>query len=270
MNKVNIFSPAKINLNLKILNFDHNFLKHKLKSQISILKLSDKIQISKSKYTSIHYKSSYKNILIKNDIIKRTIINFDKKYKTQSNFKILVTKNIPVGYGLGGGSSNAASILKFLYSYHSIHLNNFWNDAPIIGSDVLLFLDNYPKIIDGLKGFKNIKVQKPRWRKVFLIFPSKKNLTKDIFLEYKKNKHKNKKFRNDNDLVHASKSLNKEFKEIYEYLEKVKSECKLFGMSGSGSSIFLSFVSSGVQNSIITDIIEKYPSVRIEKSYYFS
>ena len=37
----------------------------------------------------------------------------------------MIHKNIPIGYGLGGGSSNAASILKFLYKYHQIKSNNF-------------------------------------------------------------------------------------------------------------------------------------------------
>ena len=53
-------------------------------------------------------------IFVKNDIIKKTIKYFDKKYNKKSKFNILVDKKIPIGYGIGGGSSNAASILKYL------------------------------------------------------------------------------------------------------------------------------------------------------------
>ena len=40
-----LISPAKINLNLKIINFDKEFKKHKLSSQVAIIKLHDVIEI---------------------------------------------------------------------------------------------------------------------------------------------------------------------------------------------------------------------------------
>ena len=39
-------------------------------------------------------------------------------------------------------------ILKFLYNFHNIDNKNFYIDAPNIGSDVLIFMDNYPKVIE--------------------------------------------------------------------------------------------------------------------------
>ena len=113
---------------------------------------------------------------MKNDIIEKSILFFDRKYKTKTKLKFLVYKKIPVGYGLGGGSSNAASILKFLYKYHQITSKNFEKDAPLIGSDVIIFKDKYPKIIDGLNQYKYLKAKKYYWRKVYLIFPSQNNI----------------------------------------------------------------------------------------------
>ena len=81
-------------------------------------------------------------------------------------------------------------------------------------------------------------------------------------------KNKNKTFQND--LLYASMIFNEEFKDLYNYIEVKKDKLVLWGMSGSGSSIFLSFKSNYTENSLINDIRSKYPLVRIEKSYYFS
>nr|HMS66274.1 hypothetical protein [Ignavibacteria bacterium] len=62
-------------------------------------------------------------------------------------------KKTPVGGGLGGGSSNAASIIKFLINYYSIDINS--NKAGIIdmamsiGSDVPFFLTMKPCYAEG-------------------------------------------------------------------------------------------------------------------------
>lgn len=270
MNKIQIYSPAKINLNLKVIKFDNNSRKHKLKSRVSILKLCDVIQIIKSKSLNIKYHKLNKKIYLADDIIKKTISYFDKKYKKKSSFNINVEKKIPVGYGLGGGSSNAASILKFLYSYYKINPNNFWIDAPNIGSDVLLFIDQNPKMIDGIKSIKRIKPSKPRWKKIFIIIPNQKNLTKDIFLNFKKKQYHHTNIKTKNDLTYSSRALNPEFTRIYDFLCNFRDDFKLFDMSGSGSSIFVSFKSPYVEKSIIHNIHEKFPLLRIEKSYYFS
>ena len=81
-------SPAKINLTLKVLNYDKLLSKHKISSKVYLLKLSDNIKVSKSKNLSIKYYINKKKIIVQNDIIKKTIIYFDKKYGTNSKFEI--------------------------------------------------------------------------------------------------------------------------------------------------------------------------------------
>jgi len=264
-------SPAKINLTLKVLNYDQILMKHKISSKVYLLKLSDTIIVLKSKNLSIKYYINKKKITVQNDIIKKTIIYFDKKYGTSSKFEISINKIIPIGYGLGGGSSNSASILKFLYNFHNIDNKNFYIDAPYIGSDGLIFMDNYPKVIDGLNKFKKINTKQTRWRKIFLLIPSKKNITKKIFDIYRKNKNSMMtKTLSQNDLLYSSMMFNKEFKNLYNFIKTHKVKFKVNGMSGSGSSIFFTFKSNIAEKSLINDIKSKYPLVRIEKSYYFS
>ena len=244
-----LISPAKINLNLKVIKFDKNLQKHKLSSQIAIIKLHDLIEIKPSNDLSIIYRdTNKKKIFVKNDIIKKTIKYFDKKYKKKSKFNILVDKKIPIGYGIGGGSSNAASILKYLYKFYKINPKNFFDDAPKLGSDVLLFFNQTPKIIDGIKSYRILNKNTARWKKIYLIFPRTKNLTASIFSHFRKNSISEKTTKNPfrNDLLKSSLAVNPEFFDIYSLMLSEKKKFSFFGMSGSGSSIFFNFDKSNV------------------------
>ena len=271
--RVKLLSPAKINQTLKILAYNKFEKKHQLRSKVNILKLADEITISNSKKLTINYYYNKKKIIIQNDIIYKTIKFFDKKYFKSSNFKIKIKKNIPIGYGLGGGSSNAATILKFLYKYYNLSDLSFYKDAPFIGSDVLLFINQSPKIIDGLKKARSIlnSINKPaRWKKVFLIFPQKKNITKAIFQEYLNKKNKYLKLTKvKNDLIYAAFDKNKEMKKIYNFMNDLRVNFKNFGMTGSGSCLFVSYKSISAEKTINTLFSVYFPFVRIEKTYYF-
>ena len=267
-----LISPAKINLNLKVIKFDKKLKKHKLSSQIAIIKLHDVIEIKPSNDLSVIYRdTNKKKIFVKNDIIKKTIKYFDKKYKKKSKFNILVDKKIPIGYGIGGGSSNAASILKYLYKFYKINPQNFFDDAPELGSDVLLFFNQTPKIIDGIKSYKILNKNTARWKKIYLIFPRTKNLTASIFSHFRKNSISEKTTKNPfrNDLLKSSLAVNPEFFDIYSLMISEKKKFSFFGMSGSGSSIFFNFDKISSERSVIQLIKQKFPLVRIEKSYYF-
>ena len=267
-----LISPAKINLNLKVIKFDKNLQKHKLSSQIAIIKLHDVIEIKPSNDLSVIYRdTNKKKIFVKNDIIKKTIKYFDKKYKKKSKFNILVDKKIPIGYGIGGGSSNAASILKYLYKFYKINPQNFFDDAPELGSDVLLFFNQTPKIIDGIKSYRILNKNTARWKKIYLIFPRTKNLTASIFSHFRKNSISEKTTKNPfrNDLLKSSLAVNPEFFDIYSLMLSEKKKFSFFGMSGSGSSIFFNFDKISSERSMIQLIKQKFPLVRIEKSYYF-
>jgi len=267
-----LISPAKINLNLKVIKFDKKLKKHKLSSQIAIIKLHDVIEIKPSNDLSVIYRdTNKKKIFVKNDIIKKTIKYFDKKYKKKSKFNILVNKKIPIGYGIGGGSSNAASILKYLYKFYKINPQNFFDDAPELGSDVLLFFNQTPKIIDGIKSYKILNRNTARWKKIYLIFPRTKNLTASIFSHFRKNSISEKTTKNPfrNDLLKSSLAVNPEFFDIYSLMISEKKKFSFFSMSGSGSSIFFNFDKISSERSVIQLIKQKFPLVRIEKSYYF-
>ena len=101
------------------------------------------------------------------------------------------------------------------------------------------------------------------------VFKESKVLS-EIFSNFKKKQYLHTNIKTKNDLTYSSRALNPEFSKIYDFLCCFRNDFKLFDMSGSGSSIFVSFKSSYVEKSIIHNIHEKFPLLRIEKSYYFS
>ncbi len=268
-------SYSKVNINLEVIDYLEKFKKHKLKSNVVILKLSDEIHIHKSIKKNILYVDGYskKKLIIKKDIINKTINFFDKKYLTKTLLSIKIIKFIPIGYGLGGGSSNASIILNYLYDLHSISKSNFNYDSHAIGSDVCLFKDISPKKIDGITSFKYNINPTYSWNKIYLILPSKKNSTKKIFSLYKNTKNNNNLSSNNmsnNDLLASAMNYNKEMKEIILFLNKNHKLFLKYGMTGSGSGVFIIFGAKPYNRSFFNQFRTLFPLASIEKSEYFS
>ncbi|MDL2297169.1 4-(cytidine 5'-diphospho)-2-C-methyl-D-erythritol kinase [Bacteroidales bacterium OttesenSCG-928-B11] len=64
---------------------------------------------------------------------------------------IMLHKEIPTGAGLGGGSADAAFVLKMINEVARLHLNNddLRNYAAKLGSDVPFFIENRPVFATG-------------------------------------------------------------------------------------------------------------------------
>ena len=76
-----------------------------------------------------------------------------------SNVKIHLHKQIPIGAGLGGGSSDASFTLKALNKIFNLQLSNIELEkyALELGADCPFFIDNTPKLVEGI-GEKMTKI----------------------------------------------------------------------------------------------------------------
>ena len=109
-----IKSYAKINLALNIVGKTSNL--HKIESIIAFVDLHDIVLIKsiKSKKHIISFSGKFsKNIKKKNTVFKLLEILDKKKLLNNKKFQIRINKQIPSKAGLGGGSMNAGSILKY-------------------------------------------------------------------------------------------------------------------------------------------------------------
>jgi 4-diphosphocytidyl-2-C-methyl-D-erythritol kinase len=144
MEKMIVDSPAKINLGLNVVGRRTDGY-HDLETIFITLLLSDKLTFSKSDELRLNTNSKQLNELNDNLILK-AIKLLERQSKRKILAEIFVEKNIPIGGGLGGGSSNAAITLKainklFQLGFSFTELSEF---ALELGSDVPFFLNPVP------------------------------------------------------------------------------------------------------------------------------
>ena len=186
MKKKIIKSYAKINLSLNVIGKDRNNF-HKIQSIISFLDLHDIIyikQINKKKHIVKFSGIFSKNI--RKDSITQLLKILDQKKLLNKKFSIQVIKNIPQESGLGGGSMNAASVLKFLLKNKLIKLskNEILNISNRVGSDVFLGLDRKNLILVNNKKIKKFSLKLGLF--LILIKPKIGCSTKEIYGHVKK------------------------------------------------------------------------------------
>ena len=145
-------APAKLNIRLKVTGRRADGY-HELVSIMVPVGLFDHIELELIRLRRIML--SCQGLSVPNNkenLVYRAASAFSSKAGTPRGISIKLTKNIPVSAGLGGGSSDAAFILK--------GLNEMWSNpltpqelvdlAVCLGADVPFFLLNRPCIARGI------------------------------------------------------------------------------------------------------------------------
>jgi 4-diphosphocytidyl-2-C-methyl-D-erythritol kinase len=144
MNKIVLKSPAKINIGLNIIRKREDGY-HDLETIFYPLLLSDILTFEKADDTTLESNSNEINSL-KTNLIFTAIELLEKIVGRKLNVNIYLEKIIPIGAGLGGGSSNAATTLKALNQLFelNVNFNKLSETALKLGSDVPFFLKPFP------------------------------------------------------------------------------------------------------------------------------
>ncbi len=182
MERINIHALAKINVGLNIVKKrDDGY--HNLETIFyQINDLFDVLTFEKADKLELVVTEEIQDLMNDNIIVKAVKL-LEEKVKKSFNVKITLNKNIPIGAGLGGGSSDAASTLKAIDKLFDLDLthNELKTLALELGSDVPLFLYDYPTIGksrgEDLEKI-DIKIDKP----ILLVNPGIHISTKDAFL----------------------------------------------------------------------------------------
>jgi 4-diphosphocytidyl-2-C-methyl-D-erythritol kinase len=137
MNSVTIKAPAKINLYLEVIKKRPDGY-HDIRTIMQSVDLFDIIHVAKTK-RDICIESSYPNIPLdeRNTAYKAAKIMQDY-YKFDGGLKIAIEKNIPIAAGLGGGSSDAAAVLKAINFLYDLKIDDLMLSklGKEIGADV--------------------------------------------------------------------------------------------------------------------------------------
>ena len=249
-----INSRAKINLNLNIIRKSKKKKLHLIESLVCFVNLSDKIYInkSKSKYHKVKFIGKFSKKITKKNTITKLLSLLDKDNVLKNKYKILVKKEIPLQSGMGGGSMNAANILKYFYKKKLINLKKLKKYSHKIGSDVILGLNSKPKILyrDGsIKEVTDIKkyhilIVKPAFGcSTKKIYSSNKTFSKSEFNISKGKIVKNVILNGKNDLEKSAFNLYPALKKIKNLLDQ-NEKANFVRMTGSGSAIIMYFNSN--------------------------
>ena len=173
------YSYAKINLFLYITSKRSDGY-HNIYSLLTRINLFDYLSVEKSEYFSI--KSNNECLSIKdNNILYILYLKLKEKYNIMP-CSIILYKNIPVGAGLGGGSSNIALFLELLIKMYNLHLSTDEKKVILssISADAPYFLYNGSRIISGIGDVISERVTIPGFY-ILLIKPPFSISTKDIY-----------------------------------------------------------------------------------------
>ena len=246
---ISLIAPAKLNLNLYVKDkLESGY--HSLESDVCFLDLCDEINLKLSNSNTIKLSEKSTFILKDESLLTKTLNYFNEEFKNNSKFNITLKKNIPVGAGLGGGSSDSATLLLGLRHFYNMNPYNlkkitFTELKEIglkIGSDVPACIVAKSINLRGI-GEKLKKIYVAKNYKFLLIYPNKILSTKNVFDRFSiKYVKKTKpmyfdKIRIFNSLQFTSQCIEPEIKNILNTLKCFK-KIVAFGMSGSGSSCF--------------------------------
>ena len=237
---------AKVNLFLNIVG-QRSSGYHDIQSYFLRLNLADTIYAQLS--DSINCFVEGETITDENIVLK-AIQQFSKVFNISRGISIHIKKNIPIAAGLGGGSSNAATILKLLpklWNIKGISERQLKDIALKIGADVPFFLSNQNAFIEGVGDILTpVKLGQNFF--IVLINPRIKILSKDAYSSVMMNNFSKKIQVNPdsimNEILYGKNDLEKYAKEKYPVIRKLikkiedQKNCIVSRMSGSGSTCF--------------------------------
>lgn len=257
--KTQLKSPAKVNLTLTVLGKLPNGY-HALRSLVCLIDLYDEIEIEKSDQLKISFTGIDSHSIPPLNTVQKVINILNQKIKQLDPEAALITdritinKKIPTQSGLGGGSSNAATLIKYYGDKYNVPLKDQFNIASQIGADVSLFLKEKPHIMGGAGEDTLDFVDLPEFYMV-VVTPQQGNSTRkifetldlsncnqtqmplfdtslDTFITFLKH-HKN-------DLTKPAKQINTDVTKLLKELEQCPNVL-YSDMTGSGSSCFAIF-----------------------------
>lgn len=152
MNQFTLKSPAKVNLYLEVLRKRKDGF-HEIETVFERINLFDTLRVKKIK-KGIKILSSGEIPLGRENLAYQAAEKFLRRFNLPWGVEIRIVKRIPVAAGLGGASSNAASVLLALNRISGLNLEKekLSSLAKEIGSDVNFFLAQKARAIGRGRG----------------------------------------------------------------------------------------------------------------------
>ena len=185
MNEINFLCPAKLNLDLKVLGKRADGM-HEIQTQFQLIDLYDEMQIKKNDTKSIQVKTNAGNSIEgEKNIVFKAITALSNHAQRDLCCDVDIDKKIPMGGGLGGGSSNAAGALIGLNKLFDLQVSSseLMSIGQNLGADVPFFIYGKNAQAFGI-GEKFTENKIASQEKYLLLHPNIHSSTKDMFLQW--------------------------------------------------------------------------------------
>lgn len=135
-----LHSYAKVNFGLQVLGKREDGF-HEIRTILQSIDLHDRIVLGRRHEPGIEFTSNCPDLHPVRNLICDSIHLFYRKLKISSGIRVNLDKRIPIGAGLGGGSSNAAATLRGLSILYErpLPISQLLEWGAELGSDVPFF-----------------------------------------------------------------------------------------------------------------------------------
>jgi len=173
-------APAKLNLMLHITaRRDDGY--HELQTLFQFLDYGDSLEFSLREDGQIQRISGNEDIPAEDDIVVKAARALQQQYGVSDGVDISIIKKLPIGAGLGGGSSNAATTLHGLNRYWSLGLKTaeLAELGLTLGADVPIFVHGFAAFAEGVgEQLQKVELDQPWY---LVITPHVSVSTAEIF-----------------------------------------------------------------------------------------
>lgn len=149
MNELSINTPAKINIGLNVIRKRTDGY-HDIQTFFYPINLFDTLTISEA--SQFEFICNGQNLNYEDNLVVKAKSLLEKELSLNIKLKIILEKRLPVGAGLGGGSSDAAAALKGIIKFLDISIDDLTlkKIATTCGADVPYFLNPVPCYAEGI------------------------------------------------------------------------------------------------------------------------
>jgi 4-diphosphocytidyl-2-C-methyl-D-erythritol kinase len=245
-------APAKVNLRLKVLGKRADGF-HEIETIMQRIGLWDIIRVEPTARGLEIRCPGFPDLEGKKNLIWQAVRLLEEEGKKRLSFRIYLKKRIPLGAGLGGGSSDAAAILSGINDFLGgpVSAGRLTELAGGLGSDIPFFLTRQTSLARGRGEILEPLPNFPVWWYV-LIYPGFPLATRWVYQEVKIPLTEKKQYINIKSLKTGPIGLGPDFLENdlekavlahYPHLSRIKEALLAQGslgalMTGSGSTIF--------------------------------
>jgi len=236
-------APAKLNLMLRITGRrDDGY--HDLQTVFQLIAVCDWLNFVVTDDKSISLVDGLVGVENKTNLVIKAAKLLQEKTEVKLGVDINLKKVLPMGAGLGGGSSDAATtlmVLNFLWGT-GLSIDELAELGLSLGSDVPVFIKGSSAWAEGV-GDKITPISLPeRW--YLVVNPEVHSSTKEIFTHNRLTRDSSAitirdflEGQTQNDCLSVVREINKEFDRIYQQFSGFE---KVF-LTGTGSSMFAVF-----------------------------